>query len=354
MTDKSAKMLERVRALMAKAADPSIESAEADLFRQKADELMTTYAIDSWMVEQAQAGRDARPEPEKRMMDFQWWRTNPFRDQLWWMFDTVARHCRCKSVTRKAVYRPDYVMPVFGLPSDLDWFDLLFTSLMVQMIQQVDPQPRPELTLMENLAMMREAGMPWKVAIERIIQFGDMADVDVDPDATFDDVYKPWVHEYRRWCRATGHPQSYVNQQTFRRNFAEGFADGINDRLYRIRRETEQHYDADHEAGGMALAVRDIGQVIQEEVYKEYPDLKPHPPECECDDCHTRKCRDENCVRPRCVAKRKPIKLRAASQAGPKIDWAARNAGRAAAEKADISSNPARGIGRDKGLPEGS
>lgn len=352
MSDRQAKKLEQVRALLAKAADPGIPSAEADLFRQKADELMTNYAIEQWQVEQAQVGRDARPQPEKRMMDFKWWRTNPFRDQLWWMFSAVARHCRCRVVSQKAVYMPEYVMPVFGLPSDLDWFDMLFTSLMLQMIQQVDPSPRPELTLMENLAMMREAGMPWQIAIDRIIKAGEVADVYIDPDATFDDVYKPWVHEYRRWCRATGHPQSYVNQQTFRKHFAEGFSDGISSRLRRIRIETEQHYDASHESGSMALAVRDIGQVIEEEVWKAYPDLAPHDPDCDCDACHSRKCRNPDCKRPICVAMRKPVRRRAVSQAAPKIDWAARNAGREAAQKADLSNKPSERIGGRKSLPE--
>lgn len=334
MSDKSAKMLERVRALLAKAASTNFP-AEADSFRAKADQIMTEYAIDQWMVDQAQDAQGKRPTPERRDMDFGWWRGNPFRHQLWDMFSTVARHCRCAIATTKADYR-DLKMPVFGLASDLDWFDLLFTQLMIAMIQKVDPQPRPELTLMENLAMMREAGMPWEDAINRIIRAGEVEDVTIDQDATFDDVYKPWVHEYRRWCRATGHPQSYVNQRTYRKNFADGFQAEINDRLGEMARNSRFEYDKSHEAGTMEIAVRDIRLTIQDLIYAEFPELRPHARDCDC-----RRCRAARSAR--------FVPVRARSIKGPKIDHAARQAGREAGRQVDLTNNPARRVGSDQG-----
>lgn len=342
MKDK-AKMLERVRALLAKAASTTFP-AEADTFRQKADQLMTEYAIEQWQVEIAQNGVNTRPEPVKRVFDFEWWHTNPFHDQLWQMFTAVARQCRCIVVAAKADYRAKAI-PVVGIPSDLDWFDLLFTNLMIAMIQQVDPQPKSSLTLNENLAMMREAGMPWPPAIERIIRLGDLADCDIDPDATFDDVYKPWVHGYRRWCRETGYTQSYVNQNTYRRNFADGFAAEIRERLYRMRRESEVAYDAGHETGSMALVVRDIIQVVQEEVYILWPDLRPHPPNCMCPTCKA--------VRNEIAEQmKKPVRTRKAAQPRERIDWAAVEAGREAGARVNLTNSPAERIGGRKSISE--
>jgi hypothetical protein len=344
------KMLERVRALLAKAADPSIEQAESDAFRQKADELMTKHTIDQWMVDQAETGRHAAVMPEKRMVDFSWYRGNPFRSNLWWLLQTVARHCRCRAVSRTADYT-NLKIGVYGLPNDLDWFDQLFTSLMLQMMQKVDPQPSKDLTLNENLAMMREAGMQWEPAINRIIKLGETSDFYIDPDDTFEKVYKPWVHGYRRWCRNTGHPQSYVNQQTYRTHFADGFADGITSRLREIRLATQSAYDSDHEAGGMALAVRSIEDIIQEMIWDEFPDMRPHPADCQCEVCHIRKCRDPNCKRTACVAARKPVKAsRARTARMPKIDWAAREAGVAAGRAANIENAPSRRVGNKKEL----
>jgi len=345
LSDKSAKMLERVRALLAKAASTNFP-AEADTFRAKADEIMTEYAIDQWMVDQAQNGNDARPEPVRRDMDVAWRRGNPFSPQLMYMFGAVAEHCRC--MAPGYMDYENYTKPVFGIPSDLDWFDLLFTQLMIAMIQQVDPQPKADMTLMENLAMMREAGMPWDEAINRIIKAGEVADVVIDEGATFEDVYKPWVHAYRRWCRDTGHPQSYVNQRTYREHFADGFSDEIWDRLYRMRRETEQNYDASHSAGSMALAVRDITDMVKERMYADYPNLRPHPPGCDCDQCHI--CNDPECQRIRCVNRRKPVKLSHSSRAQPKINYEARQAGRAAGKQVNISNNPSERLGNKRAL----
>lgn len=333
-----AKMLEKVRALLAKAAATPYEG-EADVFRQKADELMTRYAIDQWQVDQVEADRRAVPKPVMRKVDITWWYdpAQVFSDQLWYLFNSTARHCRCRSVPLKVQHRE---IPVFGLQSDLDWHDLLFTDLMLQMIQKVDPQPRSELTLMENLAMFREAGVPWEIAINRMIKHGDFQDVDVESDATFEGVYKPWVHEYRRWCRATGHSQSYVNQRTYRKHFADGFADEIDRRLREMARMTQVNYDADHEANSAALALRDIWDVIQESIYAEFPELRPHAAGCQCERCQAAR-RSRGAV------------VRRRSSAAPKIDWAARNAGAEAGRQADISGNPSRRVRKTPELGEG-
>lgn len=327
-------MLERVRALLAKAASTNYP-AEADAFRAKADQIMTAHAIEQWMVDQAESARGDRPVPLRRDFNFEWYRDNPFADQLWVMFYSTAHHCRCQAVGLKVSWG-SYTIPVFGLRSDLDWFDMLFTNLMMAMIQKVDPQPSLNLTLMENLAMMREAGMPWEDAINRIIRAGEVEDVTIDQDATFDDVYKPWVHEYRRWCRATGHPQSYVNQRTYRKNFADGFQAEINDRLGEMARNSRFEYDKSHEAGTMEIAVRDIRLTIQDLIYAEFPELRPHARDCDC-----RRCRAARSAR--------FVPVRARSIKGPKIDHAARQAGREAGRQVDLTNNPARRVGSDQG-----
>lgn len=386
--DKKSKILEKVRALMAKAAGTTFPE-EAKAFQAKADELMTVYAIESWQVDAAQAGIEARPQPEVRWMDFKWWRGNPFRDQLWWMFREVGCHCRCKVVTSKEDYSyggepGNYRMPVIGLPSDLDWFDLLFTNLMIAMIQKVDPQPIADRSVDENMAMMREAGLPWADALNRLALAGlvpsiaaeeaqraadeDGVEVDFHDDDKFrytgrgsgmkrcffsKKVYERTITAYRKWCAETEHPQSYVSQATFRRNFANGFAAEINERLWRMAGESRRAYDETHESGSMEVAIRDIRVVIDEMMYAEWPDLRPHPPTCDCDDCH--RCQNPNCKRPRCVAARKPIRVRRGAAPREKIDEAARQAGREAGSRVSLSNKPSERIGGNRpGLPGGN
>lgn len=336
MTDKKSKILERVRALIAK-ADSTNFPEEAATFRAKADELMTTYAIEQWQLDAIKRGD--REQPVKREFDMSWYGGNPFSSQLWTLFYQTARHCRCQAVGMKFTGRE---VPVVGMPNDLDYFDLLFTSLMLQMGKQIDPQPAPELDMEENMALMREAGMPWDEALNRLAHAGVIEKLDDSEYRTNAKgkrlhfsraTYETTIRKYRAWCKRTGHPQAYVNQRTFRRNFADGFVDEIWTRFSEMRREQETAYDADHEAGSMDLVLRDIRQVIQEAVWEFFPDLKPHEKDCDC---------------AACKRARKPVRLRQSSAAGPKIDWAAREAGKRAGREADISASPHTRVGANK------
>jgi hypothetical protein len=378
-TDES--ILAKVRGLMNKAADAACPEAEAETCRRLADKLMTKYALDAWML--AQESEQSKM-PEVRMFDFNWWKTGQFRDQLYTMFGAMAKHCRCHAVISKwGRDGDDYIMPVCGLPSDLDWFDLLFTNVMISMLGRVDPRAEDTLSVNENMARMREAGMPWGAALNRLALAGIVpslaqeaaeakaAETGEDVDYNDNDkfrwagngrtklffskrVYERTISAYRKWCAQTGHPQSYVSQATFRRNFADGFAAEIRERLYRMRRESESAYDGDHEAGSMALAVRDIGKIVDEIVWQTYPDLRPHPSNCDCNACHY--CFDSKCQRPNCVARRdyKPIRTRARAPKEEKVDWAARDAGRAAGREVNLSNQPSERISNQKGgLPHG-
>lgn len=368
--DKKSAMLEKVRALLAKASDPSIPEAEAQTFREAADRLMTKYAIEGWMIEMAKEGDQRTVQPERRDYPLAWYFNleydNPVRSPLWWMFREVARHCRVAVVTSKhfresgASSFADTKVPIIGLPSDLDYMDMLFTSLMLQMLNQVDPKPHPNLSLEENLAMLREAGLGWEVVTQRLMKAGIIEDP--EPGAHFPRKRADWkryrpesfkvserlVSKYRKWCKETNRPQTYTNVKTYRREFAAGFESAIASRLGQMRRASQSGFDADHGDNSMALAVRDINQVVQAMMWDIFPDLAPHPADCECDDCHTRKCSDPECSRPRCKAKRKPVRYKPDNR---KIDWAARDAGMAAGRKADISNPGSKRVSKTPELP---
>jgi hypothetical protein len=337
--DTKAKMLERVRALLAK-ADSTNFPEEAATFREKADELMTRYAIDAWSVQMAQEGVGARPAPERRDVNFDWWYGNPFKQQLWNLFWATANHCRCKVVSAKLSNK---AIPVIGLSADLDYFDMLFTSLMLEMGKKIDPQPRSELSLEQNMAMFREAGVPWDIALNRLADAGMVEKLDA-PRRTKDKTwwvsfkeYESAIRKYRTWCKRTGHPQAKVNQQTFRRNFADGFVDEIEDRFYRMRSAQETSYDAEHEAGSAALAIRDIRDVVAEAVFEFFPDLRPHPEDCTCAVCERRRSQ-----------KLKPVRYRRDTRV---VDYAARAAGRDAGSKVNISNPAGKRVGRTPELP---
>ncbi len=357
MTDK-AKMLERVRALLAK-ADGTNFAAEADAFRAKADELMTAYAIEQWQIDAAQDGVNARPMPEKRDLDISWYYEAPFRHQLWRVFVSLAAHCRCKVFPGRGDYYKS--CPIIGLPADLDYLDLLFTHLAMDLSNKVDPKPSDRLSYEENLAMLKEAGLSWPDIAYRMHKAGMLAwvtttdkdrwgeEVEV-PEERRHDIRKNYAkpaHDYRRWCKKNNVPQSYTNWKTYRRNFAEGYADAIRLRLYAMRREQESAYDASHQAGGMQLVVRDIYQAIEELSWDIWPELRPHPADCECAECHADRCEDPKCDRPLCKERRKPVRYRTDNR---KIDWAAQSAGKQAGDEARLAVHQGQRIAPRKEL----
>lgn len=358
MTDSKTEILEKVRKLLAKADDPSIVGTpESEAFRQKANDWMLNYSIELWEVEMAKEGKIGI-RPIKREFDFSWFqdsRDSPLRSALWTIWYEVASHCRVVSVSAKRDVAGK-TLPVIGMEADLDYFDMLFTSLMLQLSMKSDPRPSAALSIEENLAAMREAGFGWDKVTRRLIEAG-LVD-DPEPGKPFPPDRKDWkiecrerfllserlVRKYRAWCAETGRNQTYTNVKTYREHFAAGFSGEIGSRLFRMRRESERAYDSGHSGGGAELAIRDIRQVVKEAMWDFFPDLAPHPADCDCSSCHLYKCEDPNCSRPGCVAKRKPVKYRPISTSQRKIDYAARAAGQQAGREADLHGNPQRGL----------
>lgn len=377
-SEKRADILRKVREIMDRASREDTPPDEAETCRARADQLMTRYALDAWML---QSGADEGAKmPELRWFDFEWWRKSQFKEQLYWMFGEVSKHCRCQTVQEKIKNEATdtgfgYRCPVVGLPSDLDWFDLLFTNIMIFMIERVDPQANKGISVNENMARMREAGLPWGEALNRLVRGGVVPSIaeenygGLGPEPRWDDhyrwdgrktlklffsktVYMKSITDYRNWCAETGREQSKVSQVTFRRNFANGFAAEVNERLHRMSTDTRDSYDEEHEAGSMAVAIRDIAKIVEETVYQLFPDLRPHPVGCDCDNCHW--CYDAYCQRSHCVARRdwKPMRTgrRAAAPKQERVDYEAQQAGRAAGREVNLSNNPSERIGGQKEL----
>jgi len=119
--DGSGAMLERVRALLAKAESTTFPE-EAEALSAKAQELMARHAIDQAVLD---AGRTHGPGGVVG------WRIgvdDPYASAKSLLFDRIASANRCSAVWCKHVG----FSTVFGVPSDLEMVELLFTSLLVQ------------------------------------------------------------------------------------------------------------------------------------------------------------------------------------------------------------------------------
>ena len=113
-------MLERVRALLAKAESSEFE-AEAEAFTAKAHELMARHSIDTATLA-ARASNPDRPITIRLPID------NPYADAKVLLCQIVAEHCGAR-----AVYQPAFAFStVVGFAGDVAATELLFTSLLVQ------------------------------------------------------------------------------------------------------------------------------------------------------------------------------------------------------------------------------
>jgi hypothetical protein len=362
MSDKTAKMLERVRALLAK-ADSTDFPEEAAAFRAKADELMTAYAIDQFMVDQAQRGLNQTVRPERR--DFTpTWIGSRFRDDLYTMFWAVAEHCRCVVGSRGYTHRS---IPVYGLPSDLDYLDLLFTNLNLEVAKNMDPPVDPAGEVGHEVFKQRQAGISWPRITEKMYKAGlvkltkaerakldrlDRLYADERPDEITWDYLKHWdwdrtgrselgevrtsmknrlANANRRYVKDHGLEQerNYVKPEVYQRSFMYGFRQEIRDRIWDLQLRNRKRYDEQHQSSEFALAVRDIKQMAVELYEQDYP--PPAPIKV-----------DPNA---------KPVKSRRRMPAvrEVRIDHGAIAKGREAGAKADLSNQPGRRVGGDKG-----
>jgi hypothetical protein len=259
--DKKDKKLEQVRALLAKAESTEFEG-EAAVFRAKADELMANYAIEQWQLDAADesdANRKGR-EPERRDVNIAWYFAPQYRHiytDMWMLFGNISRHCRCKVVWWGGYANKDNVdsqtVPVLGLPSDLDYFDLLFTHLQIQLFSKIHPGVQEGDSYIEALVRMKEAGMKWEAIGEKLIGAGLM-------DGPYTrNVGVRFTKEYTTYCEEQGRERKYINPKTYQRSFTEGFCAQVSHRL------KEQKDEQKAKGGtGMELAVIDIKKKLDE------------------------------------------------------------------------------------------
>lgn len=124
------RMLERVRALLAKAESTTFPE-EAEALTAKAQQLMARHAIDAAMLETA--GVDGGEVESRRL-----WLDRPYEAEKALLASHVAWANRCRTVWFKEIS----VVIVIGYGTDLAVVELLFTSLLVQATRAMTTAPR--------------------------------------------------------------------------------------------------------------------------------------------------------------------------------------------------------------------
>jgi hypothetical protein len=292
LSEKRAKILSQVRALIAK-ADSTTYPAEAEAFREKAEQLMERFTIEMWMVEAANENSAAR-KPVGRLLGIDWLYTHPFRDEVWQIFHATAYHTRCVVATW---HWDQGRIGVVGLEQDIDYFDLMFTHLLAEMGRRLLPQIDRNRDAKWNAWNLRtkhlgwpeiawelsNAGMlPWPVKVHydgaKEELSGNYWKYDQVASYAGLEVAQKWRRAarklYRDYCRENGvEPESSKQPATSAKSYAQGWSQEIRRRLHADQERRTESY----KGTGAEVALRDIRTVVAEAVEDIYPRPKPRP-----------------------------------------------------------------------------
>lgn len=128
--DDAGRVLSRVRALLAKAESTTFPE-EAEALTAKAQELIARHSIDEAML--LHGRKDAGPVTNIRI-----WIDDPYATAKSLLLTKVAGSNRCTSVWSDGLN----LATVFGNPADLEFLEVLFTSLLVQATSAVMAEGR--------------------------------------------------------------------------------------------------------------------------------------------------------------------------------------------------------------------
>lgn len=317
-------ILRKVRALIDK-ADSTNFSAERDSLLAKADAMMAAYAIESFELEFARPAQE-REKPDMRKFEYGRTGVDVADSTIYEIFYKLARHCKVM-----IGYYGYTHSKVVGYKADLEYLDMLFTSVKLHLAMNLEPRPQPDLSEYENFVLLKEAGMKW----QRIWEL-------LHPGEPFNRSHcQKLLRRYGDECKAQGREQVKGHPDIYRRSFMDGYKYKLGNRIRQMQAAR------DEATKGHEITLYNMENDLKEFFWEMFPDQRPHPANCECDGCHVVKCRDPKCTRPICVSARKPVRVRSTRYHEPKIDYSAMRAGERAAENFDLAGRD-RKVGGDR------
>lgn len=258
------RMLEKVAKLLNQAENAATPE-EAEAFMEKVQVLASANAIDLAVARAHQADKTKRETPEKRTVKIRdGWKERPLDKWLIELYLAIARTNDIECLIGGA----NYAVYPYGMPSDLDYAEALFTSVSVQMVQAADAAVKR--------GDHKERRRTWKQVREDIPDderaWGDYvnpesyssektyASTQEDHDHAVDrwgqnyaDSYYPLPPKTRLVPYRDEHGQkvaewkmvSAVDARVFRQSFYEGYIARLSSRLWEAKRKAQKEAGVD-------------------------------------------------------------------------------------------------------------
>lgn len=242
-------ILQKVQKLVDKAWSTTFEAERESLLR-KADALMLRYSIDQYQLLDPTRSNTAAPiqgqSPEMREIWYFGQGVSAGRvlddydiiGSIASMFYDVAMHFHCR-----VGYYGWSQAKVVGYPADLDFLEMMFLTLKLNLLSRIDPKVTPAISWKENLVALKQAGHKWEQIHYKL---------QVLPDYPLKD--KPWASggkgfgifpsTYQAWLRRNpDEAKNFGSPALWRRSFVEAYGDEIRYRLHQMARHSSATVD---------------------------------------------------------------------------------------------------------------
>jgi hypothetical protein len=275
------KIMNRVRALLERAAHPTTPPAEAKLCEEKADALMAQHMIDRmdltveekatiikahWDIRVNDAGKDS----------------HEFYGVIMSLLQNVLRHCNIR-INPRVEYPKDENgktnyslrrMTLVGFPEDIAYAEQVWFVVFKTFIMNVSPKWDTSKSLADNVYEHINAGFTWnrlrEIAYNAVPDHYGIPPLDpAKPNSGGGKLLKA----YREALEARGEERNKTKRHTaYRASFARSYSATIGDRLYEMRSKAKE---AVSDSDKFALALRDTKEQVDAEFYRLFPEYDP-------------------------------------------------------------------------------
>lgn len=334
--------LRRVQGLINKANDAAVTPEERETLLAAADKLMAKYAIEQFELEAAKP-HDEREKPVVTTIvaaTARNWRNQGTLDSI---FYSLARHCGVMIGKDHEYKTGERTWRVVGFEADVRYLEMLYTSIFLTLVSKMEPGVDPNLSEVENYANLREAGVP----VERILpKLGYPYHIQGEYEQKWDDrqgryayqkkqnrtVLGRFRRQYAKLCAERGvEPVKGATGEGYQLCYLDAFSARIDARLRELKAGRDE-VNTGHE-----LVVADRSDEVKNLLWETWPELKPHPKDCNCERCHW--CGEADCQFEKCrryaANKDKPIPKSHYREL--QYNWAGAAAGRAAANAVNLA-----------------
>jgi hypothetical protein len=380
---KLAAILRKVRRLVAIAEHEIADTAtaeeragalqEQDRARAQADALMLQYAIDQAMIADAEpAATRGTPKSIAVPLASEDRTDDNLPGYVAWLCSEVAKHCRCLARNYASYDREQkvWISTVYGFSGDVGYFDVLYTTLRLHMLDVVRPSYRASESLELNAYRMHNAGYNWleiceamgwrklgydqhhirqrhpemDAASDKAVWYVRNKGQDNEEVATATKIGSEVKRAYHRAVKAKGEQPTVISAngaKTYRRSALEGYVTRIGARLRTVE-------DSRDFGSSGALVLANQAERLEDWVRDQHPERYTRCPNCgklsdskyDCDRCghHI----EDQPVCPECERLGHPCRLHKPRKSTFKpqpFNQAAYQSGRAHADTADLTGH---------------